>query len=134
MPANRFASILAQLPIGTRQLSIGCGAFEESACLPDCIGIDVEAGCGHVQADGRWLPFACPFDLTIIRHPDVARNPAAWGSILQAYPGLLLVTLYSPDEVDFVRQHVSRRRYPISERRLAPVDATGRDKFVLVFQ
>lgn len=157
---RRFASLLDQLafPI-KRSLSIGCGSYPEFASLYEChpralhIGLDrdmfaLKGNAGFqpfldqqpalIQANGLRLPFACKFDLILIRHPDVAKLSESWTTILQQIPfyleKVLLITTYSLDEYEFVRHRVTLPAYPLNENALTPVDLVGHDKFVLAYQ
>jgi hypothetical protein len=153
----RFASILHQLHLvddPPRSLNIGCGDFPEFKHLRDHrpawthIGLDPDLNAlrraSHASprlcADGVRLPFAITFSLLVIRHPDVARNRAAWQGIfvdvpqLLARDALLLVTSYDLDEIEFAQQSIRLRYVPLNEARLAPPDLAGRDRFALVFR
>jgi hypothetical protein len=76
----------------------------------------------------------------VIRHPDIAKNRAAWQGIfvdvpqLLARDALLLVTSYDLDEIEFARQSIRLRYVPLDEARLVPPDLAGRDRFALVFR
>jgi hypothetical protein len=95
-----------------------------------------------IQADVRALPVAyrASFGLIMIRHPDLFRNRAVWEQTIPALPGLLapggvlLITLYAPEEAEAV----SAFKLPVPltgfDNGLLPrVDLAGQDRFVKVY-
>jgi len=96
-----------------------------------------------IAADVRALPFSTQFGAMVIRHPDVDRSPEAWQRAICAAPdllsagGLLLITCYSAPESDRLRSWL--RSLPLvatalpALSQIAPPDAVGRDRFVLVY-
>jgi hypothetical protein len=153
----RFTSILHQLHLvddPPRSLNIGCGDFPTFNILTNHlpmwthIGLDVDLPAlrraPHASlrlcADGQRLPFAITFSFVVIRHPDIAKNRAAWQGIfvdvpqLLARDALLLVTSYDLYEIEFARQSIRLRYVPLDEAHLAPPDLAGRDRFALVFR
>lgn len=142
----RLVSIIRRLPISQqspRLLNIGCGAFVEAPALRKLlpgwavIGLDIvrlkKNSAWLIQADAVHLPFACKFGLILVRHPDVNKYPERWKTIFENLPayldGVLLVTAYTFDEIEFVRNHLDLPPISVSEPPLAPVDLVGRDKY-----
>ena len=157
LPAlKRFASILRDLPIPpapARTLTLGCGAFPSYGMLYERwshwlhIGLDYDLDelrfaplAPLVHADAGHLPFGRSFALILVRHPDIARHREAWAVIMEgcsrvlAKGGLLVVTTYDLDEMDFARRHIALQRYPIDEGAFEPTDLSGQDRYVLAFR
>lgn len=83
-----------------------------------------------------------PYDLVVIRHPDVDRHPASWRAGLRACSrelaadGLLVATAYSTAEAAFIEQ--TMQTLPMIERReilfsAIPVALAGNDRYILVY-
>jgi SAM-dependent methyltransferase len=116
--------------VPTRALDAGCGDFPSMrtlrAALPGwmIVGLDRDGPALHrahlfaqadptlhlIQADVRDLPmlFRAAFGLIMIRHPDLFRNRTVWEQAIPALLGLLapggvlLITLYAPEEVEII--------------------------------
>lgn len=100
-----------------------------------------------VQADVRDLPMLFRpisrgggFGLIIVRHPDLFRNRAVWEQTIPALPGLLapggvlLITLYAPEEAEIVGTLCLPAPLPLFDNGLLPrVDLAGRDRFVRAY-
>ncbi len=159
-PLPRLESILKQLPAAPvpRALSVGCGVFPDALTLRrvcpawTLYGVDVDGvalrqarsydpGLCLLQADMRSLPdvLRLPFGLVLVRHPDLFRHPQAWQAALPRLPqmlapgGMLLVTLYSPDEAAMLAGFALPPPHPLNDGALAPVDLAGRDRYVRLF-
>lgn len=161
-PSPRLSSILACLPLpgsAPSALEVGCGAFPAARGLAGVLpgwafyGIDCDgaalryARCDApllclVQADARGLPglFHACFGLILVRHPDVFHASAAWCAILPALPGLLapggvlLITLYAPEEVELITSFGLPPFHRLDESLLVPADLSGRDRFALIYR
>jgi SAM-dependent methyltransferase len=155
----RLISVLRQLPPPRRALDLGCGdcrdaaAYYESGWTPDTllVGLDLDFHTLHqanksaihpVQADLTRLPLRARFDLILVRHPDVARQPAAWEFALNhlidwlADPGFALITTYGVSEVDSLRGWIAGsalKPLALDTSRLAAPGLAGRDRFVMVY-
>jgi SAM-dependent methyltransferase len=153
---TRLLSALAQLPLDDlppRVLNVGCGAYPSAQPLSEALpgwtlfGVDIDrdalrrARCPDlhlIQADARYLPVRGPFGLVIIRHPDLYRSYAAWAQIVPSLPallapgGLLLITLYAPEEVELIRALSLPPAYSLDG--LASADLAGHDRYVLAFR
>jgi spermidine synthase len=84
-----------------------------------------------------------PYDLVIVRHPDVARRMEAWqegiaACVADVRPGgLLVVTCYSLPEasfVDGVMQVLPATLRPGSPYTPAPVALQGNDRYILAYE
>jgi SAM-dependent methyltransferase len=156
----RLRSILAQLPLADlppRLLNVGCGVFPSARLVRDVLpawalyGLDLDGTALRrarrdtpslrlVQADAKDLPglLRARFGLVVVRHPDVHRRPA-WCRIVPRLPallapgGLLLITLYAPEEVDTVRALNLPPARLLDESALAPSALAGHDRYALVF-
>jgi SAM-dependent methyltransferase len=80
------------------------------------------------------------FGLIMIRHPDLFRNRAIWEQTIPALPdllapgGVLLITLYAPEEAEIIRALDLPRPLTGFDNGLLPrVDLAGRDRFVRVY-
>jgi SAM-dependent methyltransferase len=128
-------------------LEVGCGAWENRPVLVRCFpaarlfGVDLRplTAPGFVQADIRRLPFATPFDLVLIRHPDVHRSGVAWETFLRQSrrwltpSGLFMITAYSAAEVETIRGWLPPLTpTPLDASRLAPVPLDGQDRYYFV--
>ncbi len=155
----RLISVLRQLPPPRRVLDLGCGdcrdaaAYYESGWSPDTllVGLDLDfhtlrqtnkRAIHPVQADLMHLPLRARFDLILVRHPDVARQPAAWEFALNhligwlADPGSVLITTYSVLEVDTLRGWLAGntlKLLALDTSRLAAPGLAGRDRFVMAY-
>jgi SAM-dependent methyltransferase len=153
---TRLQSALAQLPLDDlppRVLNVGCGAYPSAQPLSQALpgwtlyGVDVDgeplrrARCPDlhlIQADARYLPVRASFGLVIIRHPDLYRSYTAWAQIIPSLPallapgGLLLITLYAPEEVELIRALSLPPAYCLNG--LASADLAGYDRYVLAYR
>jgi len=150
---DRLRSMVDQLPLDglpPRVLDVGCGAHPAAGVLPGWtfFGLDADgaalrharaAGLRLVQADARHLPglLRARLGLILVRHPDIFRQRAAWCEAIPRLPallapgGLLLITLYAPEEVELVRALDLPPAYPLVPGSLAPCDLAGHDRFAL---
>lgn len=134
-----------------RVLNLGCGAFPSASVLralfpaARLIGLDRELYAlspqpetALIAAVGAYAPFAptARFDLLLVRHPDVDRDPAGWQRVAATLPawlsstGRLLVSGYAAHEVDTLRAILlvcGLRECPLPAR-LPAVDLAGRDR------
>jgi hypothetical protein len=105
-------------------------------------GVD---GLHVVKGDACLLSDFAPglYDLTIIRHPDVARFSERWAAALASsvdalkQRGLLLVTCYSLPEVAFVNTVLREKAvfsYTGSLYTTVPIDLQGNDRYILIFE
>ena len=96
-------------------------------------------------ADAARLPLArhIQFDLILIRHPDVYRSRTGWLAACAVLPGWirtgghLLVSCYESAELRQIEQALAGNgawSVPLPAQRLAPVDLSGRDRFLMAFQ
>lgn len=100
------------------------------------------AGLRLVQADARRLPdlLHTRFGTVLLRHPDLIRRRAAWGEAIPRLPallppgGLLLITLYAPEEVEIVQALDLPPAYPLDAGSLVPCDLAGHDRFALAYR
>lgn len=157
----RLRSILTQLPLAglpPRLLSVGCGAYPSAHLLWDLLpgwalyGLDLDGAAQRrarrdapflrlVQADANVLTglLRTRFGLVLVRHPDVYRRPT-WCRIIPRLPGLLapggtlLITLYTPEEVEAVLALDLPPACLPDESMLAAPDLAGRDRYALVFR
>ena len=156
----RLRSLLAQLPLDSlppRALEVGCGAYPAARVLAEVLpgwvlyGIDCDGeALRHarqeapslrlLQADALQLPglLCARFGLILVRHPDLYRHLDTWRAIIGGLPsllpprGVLVITLYTPEEVDAIHLPGLPPLFPLDENALAPVDLDGRDRFVVV--
>ena len=152
----RLQSALAQLPLDDlppHVLNVGCGAYPSANTLGELLpgwtryGVDIDgaalarARCPDlhlIQADARYLPVRASFGLVIIRHPDLYRSYTAWAQIMPSLPallapgGLLLITLYAPEEVELIRALSLPPAYALNG--LSSADFAGHDRFVLAYR
>jgi spermidine synthase len=84
-----------------------------------------------------------PYDLILIRHPDIARNPAGWEAAFAAcvahiQPDSLLVTsVYSHTEANYIYQIMEQLPVSMlsgSPYTAVPVALKGNDRYILVYQ
>jgi SAM-dependent methyltransferase len=153
---TRLLSALAQLPLDDlppRVLNVGCGTYPSAQPLGEALpgwtlfGVDIDGDALRrapfsdlhlIQADARYLPVRGPFGLVIIRHPDLYRSYTAWAQIIPSLPtllapgGLLLITLYAPEEVELIRALSLPPAYSLDS--LASVDLAGYDRYVLAYR
>jgi SAM-dependent methyltransferase len=95
-----------------------------------------------IQADARELPglLRTRFGLILVRHPDLFRHRGAWADILCALPvllmpgGVLVITLYAPEEVEIVETLALPPEIEISPSALPPVDLAGRDRLARAYR
>jgi SAM-dependent methyltransferase len=156
MMYTRLLSALAQLPLDglpPRVLNVGCGAYPSAQSLREALpgwtlfGVDIDGDALRrarfpdlhlIQADARCLPVRGPFGLVIIRHPDLYRSYTAWAQVIPALPallapgGVLLITLYAPEEVELIRALSLPPAYSLDG--LASADLAGYDRYVLAFR
>src|SRR5215510_2977957 len=166
---SRLVSILRQLPCPRRALDLGCGDDDQLAefLIDHCNGetqtsphqrvivsLDVDLSglrairrrgkSQAIQADLTALPIGAltPFDLVLIRHPDIDRARNAWKLTFLRMPillrgdGILLVTTYSAAELDQINGWLkipTLDTYPLRKEQLSPPDLVGRDRFVAVY-
>ena len=156
---TRLASILAQLDGPRKVLELGCGAFAGALKIYSrgsemfLLGMDRDPqrlSQAHPQVPDAWflqaditsLPLSLTyrFDLVVVRHPDIDRDPGEWRSSLAAAPGFLatsgwlVVTTYSAAELEQIRGWLSLtelRNFPLDTHRLAAPGLQGRDAFVM---
>jgi SAM-dependent methyltransferase len=148
---DRLRSIVIQLPLAElppRLLEVGCGDDPGFALLPGWTGygLDLDGAALRrarhprlIQADARHLPglLHTQFGMILIRHPDLFRHRAAWGEVIPRLPallapgGLLLITVYAPEEVEIVQALDLPPIYPLDPGSLVPCDLTGHDRFAL---
>ncbi len=156
----RLHTLLVRLPVAglpPQLLSVGCGDCPEAATVQAALpgwtfyGIDVDGDAlrharhtspalGLVRADASHLPglLRARFGVILLRHPDLFQRRAAWRRIIPALPeslapgGVLLVTLYTPEETEFVRALLPAADPP-DEGALAPPDLAGHDRFALLY-
>jgi trans-aconitate methyltransferase len=156
----RLRSVLDQLPSNDSRvvLNVGCGTFPSARTLHGArpgwalVGVDVDENAlrraRHTWPDLRLLCadaihlsglLRARFGLILVRHPDVIRHRATWSRIIAALPnllapgGVLLVTVYAPEEVEVICALALPPPFVLDERVLAPVDLAGRDRFPLVY-
>lgn len=147
---DRLRSVLRQLPLDglpPRLLEIGCGD-DPAEILPGWTyyGLDRDGPALRrvsrprlIQADVVSLPglLHTRFGLILLRHPDLVRHRAAWSAAIPRLPrllapgGLLLITVYAPEEVEIVRALPLPPVYPLDAGSLAPCDLAGHDRFAL---
>ncbi len=153
--AARFESLLAAIPIQPQiTLNAGCGLYLEAASVrarwPDALhlGVDValddlhqvKPGVARIQAKLEYLPLRCCTQVVLVRHPDIIRRRAGWAHFFQHLPslvsqgGYLLVTTYSPLELETLTQLVNLPRHPLTESQLASVNLAGQDKYPLLYR
>jgi SAM-dependent methyltransferase len=153
--------MLAQFPaagLPPRLLSVGCGDCPEAATVQAALpgwaffGLDLDGDALRrarhtapalrlVQADARHLPglLRARFGVILLRHPDLFQRRSAWRQIIHALPeslapgGVLLITLYAPEETEFVRALLPAADPP-DEGALAPPDLAGHDRFALLYR
>lgn len=157
----RLASILRQLPPITtpRALNTGCGAFPAAHTLRQqypawvLYGLDRDPAALRaaqqsdpalrlIRADALVLPslLHTRFGLVLVRHPDLFRHREMWLTVLRRLPallapdGVLLVTVYAPEEIDLLRTLEFPSPLPLSEQNLAPVDLAGQDRYVCAWR
>jgi SAM-dependent methyltransferase len=152
----RLRSALAQLPLDDLPpcvLNVGCGAYPSAQILRDALpgwtlyGMDIDGDALRrarrpdlhlVQADARHLPLRASFGLVTIRHPDLYRSYTAWAQSMPslfsnlAPGGLLLITLYAPEEVELIRALNLPPAFALDD--LASADLAGHDRYVLAFR
>lgn len=83
-----------------------------------------------------------PYDLAIIRHPDVSRRPDTWGQVITASAGELapggtmIFTAYSLPEASFIDQVLQTLSLPMrdgSPYSPVPVALQGNDRYILIY-
>jgi hypothetical protein len=100
----------------------------------------IKHGMARIQANLQRLPLRCCVDVVLVRHPDIIRRWAGWAHFFQHLPsvlrpgGYLLVTTYSPLELETLTQMVNLPRHPLTESQLAPVNLAGQDKYPLLYR
>jgi len=88
------------------------------------------------------LPTLPRFQVVLVRHPDVDRQPAGWAHNLTACAayleqgGVIVVTAYTFHEVEWLRAHIESscpglRLQPVDP--LIPVAISGADRYILVY-
>jgi hypothetical protein len=124
--------------------------------FPDAliVGVDVDAAAlvyaSRTHPDvRRWLlqaelcrpPLHTPFDLILIRHPDVDRRATQWERAVPvitrhlAPTGVLLLTTYAAAEMAVMTQWLTHlETIPLDVAVLAPVSLHGRDKVARLFR
>ena len=84
-----------------------------------------------------------PYDLVIIRHPDIDKHPAGWASALAAcvaqlkVGGLLLVTTYSLPEASLINRVLEASPVVLrtgSPYTIVPVALKGNDRYILLYK
>lgn len=108
--------------------------------------MDCAAPLHLIQADARDLPdlfshdhTPAPFGLIMLRHPDVFRHRAIWEQTIPALPallapgGVLLITLYAPEETEIIRALDLPPLVQLDDESLPRVDLAGRDRFVRAY-
>lgn len=144
-----------------RLLNVGCGDFPCAATLSTAlpgwmlVGVDRDGdalrcagspngrnntGALLIQADARDLPvvLGAQFGVILVRHPDLFRSRAAWLAALVelvhllAPDGVLVITLYAPEEVELIHAADLLPLATLDEAYLPRVDIAGRDRFVRV--
>ncbi len=152
----RLSSALARLPLDDlppRVLDVGCGAYPAAQTLCTALpgwtlyGTDIDGDALRrarrpdlhlFQADARDLPLRALFGVVMVRHPDLYRSFSTWAHIMPSLPaylapgGVLLITLYAPEEVELVRALSLPPSYPLNA--LAPADLAGHDRYVLAYR
>jgi SAM-dependent methyltransferase len=152
----RLQSALAQLPLDDlppRVLNVGCGEYPSAHILAEALpgwtlyGVDIDGDALRradrpdlhlIQADARCLPLRVSFGLVLVRHPDLYRSYTAWAQIMPslvahlAPDGLLLITLYAPEEVELIRALSLPPVYALDG--LAFADVAGHDRYVLAYR
>jgi hypothetical protein len=146
---DRLQSLVIQLPLAElppRLLEVGCGDDPVSVPGWTCYGLDLDGAALRrarhprlIQADARHLPelLHTHFGMILIRHPDLFRHRAAWGDVIPRLPallvpgGLLLITVYAPEEVEIVWALDLPPIYPLDPGSLVPCDLAGHDRFAL---
>lgn len=155
----RLISVLRQLPPPRCALDLGCGdcrsraAYYESGWPSDTllVGLDLNfqalrqanrRAIHLLQADLLHLPLRARFDLILMRHPDVARQPTAWQFALShldcwlTQSGAAVITAYSVPEMDTMRRWFPEgilKPLALDTSRLTPPGLSGRDRFVTVY-
>jgi SAM-dependent methyltransferase len=151
---------VADLP--PRLLNVGCGAYPSALAIRHALpgwtlyGVDLDGQAlrcaqnqmqGHapalrlLQADAIHLPalLRARLGLILIRHPDLRHQRDSWSQIIPTLPallapgGVLLITLYAPEEVDLIQSLTLPAPYPLDEHTLAAVDLAGHDRFALAY-
>lgn len=151
---------LAGLP--PRALEIGCGAYPAAGALAavwpgwSYLGLDHDGAALRtarknggqrkppllIQADARTLSrlLCTEFGLILVRHPDIFLRRRVWSAILMSAPkllvpgGVLLITLYAPEEVEIVDALPLPPEVVLNVGSLAPADLAGDDRFVRVYR
>lgn len=117
------------------------GAIEAIEAALVEYGDRVRAVCGDVADVSAIAPG--PYDLVIVRHPDVARRMEAWqegiaACIEETKPGgMLVITCYSLPEasfVDGVMQALPATLRSGSPYTPAPVALQGNDRYILAYE
>jgi trans-aconitate methyltransferase len=157
---SRLHSLLSALPTASLPpflLDVGCGDDASNLTIRTALpawtlyGIDLDHAAllrarqqkpaPHlIQADARHLPglLHSSFGLILVRHPDLFRHRAAWSQIIPTLPaslapgGFLVITLYAPEEVEFIRTLPLPPAYQLDEHALAAPDLAGHDRFLRV--
>ena len=84
-----------------------------------------------------------PYDLIIVRHPDVGKRPANWEAVLAAgvarlrVGGMLVATTYSLPEASFIERVMDSLPVAIHSGKpytFAPVALQGNDRYILVYK
>lgn len=143
-----------------RLLNVGCGDFPcaptLAAALPGwmVVGVDrdgaaLRRAAAHngpprgstphlVQGDARDLTalLRAQFGVILVRHPDIFHSRATWtialpGLVHLLVPGgILVISLYAPEETEMVRALALPPPLALDESVLPGVDLAGRDRFV----
>jgi hypothetical protein len=94
-----------------------------------------------VQANIQYLPFSTPFDLILIRHPNIDKQRYAWQKAIFNLPvtndGVVVITVYSIAEAEQIRDWFSSLSFStltLNTSRLHPPYLDGRDRFVMSYR
>jgi hypothetical protein len=145
-------------------VDIGCGRCEECNLLLELFPgagvtlIEIDETCAQelkrlgAKYPGRVVPVmgdaldpasmsAGPFQLAIIRHPDVQAAPAVWRQIVDttinqiAVSGYLIVTTYTAAESEITRRFLQRkdcRDVAMKDMGCSPVALAGNDRYIMI--
>ncbi len=84
-----------------------------------------------------------PYDLILVRHPDIARNPPGWEAAFGACvahmlpDGFLVASVYSHTEASYVHQimeHLPVGMVKGSPYTAVPVALKGNDRYILIYR
>ncbi len=106
---------------------------------------DLRARATVIHGDAAALSTLAPgtYDLIVIRHPDVDRQPGKWNAIFKAAVeqvrarGFAIVTTYTLPEAAFVNESLEVLRLkmlPGSPYSALPVAMTGIDRYILIYE